>query len=62
MSPCADRKSSKASIMSKRSLDEDLKPKSVFVEDAEAQEDLGSYSHNVNARCDLPALVIENTV
>ncbi|OQE27314.1 hypothetical protein PENSTE_c004G07065 [Penicillium steckii] len=37
-------------IMSKHSLDEDLKPNSVFVEDAEAQADLGSYSRNVNAR------------
>ncbi|KAJ5098127.1 hypothetical protein N7532_005128 [Penicillium argentinense] len=36
--------------MSKRSLDDDLKPNAVFVEDAEAQADLGSYSHNVNAR------------
>lgn len=39
-------------IMSKHSLDENLKPNSVFVEDAEAQADLGSYSRNVNARCD----------
>lgn len=38
--------------MSKHSLDEDLKPNSVFVEDAEAQADLGSYSRNVNARYD----------
>jgi hypothetical protein len=39
--------------MSKHSLEEDLKPKSVFVEDAEAaQADLGSYSRNVNARYD----------
>lgn len=37
--------------MSKISVDEDLKPNEVFVEDAEAQSrDLGTYSRNVNAR------------
>ncbi|CAI7649090.1 unnamed protein product [Penicillium pancosmium] len=41
--------------MSKHSLEEDLKPKSVFVEDAEAaQADLGSYSRNINARISNP--------
>lgn len=38
-------------VMSKLSVDEDLKPNEVFVEDAEAQSrDLGTYSHNINAK------------
>jgi hypothetical protein len=38
--------------MSKHSLDDDLKPREVFVEDAELQaRHLGDYSRNVNARC-----------
>lgn len=45
--------------MSKHSLEEDLKPKSVFVEDAEAQADLGSYSNNINARWDHTNFLIE---
>ncbi|KAJ6069051.1 hypothetical protein N7499_010938 [Penicillium canescens] len=37
--------------MSKHSLDDDLKPREVFVEDAESQvPHLGDYSRNVNAR------------
>ncbi|KAJ5913736.1 hypothetical protein N7504_002619 [Penicillium tannophilum] len=36
--------------MAKLSVDEDFKPTSVFVEDAEAQGRLGSYNQNVNAR------------
>lgn len=42
--------------MSKHSLDDDLKPREVFVEDAELQAGhLGDYSRNVNARCVLGA-------
>lgn len=48
--------------MSKHSLEEDLKPKSVFVEDAEAQGDLGSYSHNVNARYNQVTSIAEEYV
>ncbi|KAJ5980803.1 hypothetical protein N7481_008101 [Penicillium waksmanii] len=49
--------------MSKHSFEEDLKPKSVFVEDAEAaQADLGSYSRNVNARYDQVTLIAEEYV
>jgi hypothetical protein len=37
--------------MAKLSVDDDLKPTSVFVEDAEAQQGhLGSYNKNFNAR------------
>ncbi|KAJ5993314.1 hypothetical protein N7451_009038 [Penicillium sp. IBT 35674x] len=36
--------------MAKLSVDDDFKPTSVFVEDAEAQGRLGSYNQNVNAR------------
>jgi hypothetical protein len=43
--------------MSKHSLDDDLKPREVFVEDAESQvRHLGDYSRNVNARCVLGGL------
>jgi hypothetical protein len=53
----------KTIIMSKHSLEEDLKPKSVFVEDAEAaQADLGSYSRNINARYDQVTLIAEEYV